>query len=211
MARLTQHAQAAVRQATEIAQVRNGRAADSEHILLALTKLYEEGTASARVLSGLGITEVLMLNTMDGFAAPGGGGAGGSDAHSITHIVTHTRWLARYFRETRADREHLLLGALWHEPPENKVLRELRLQEVTFEAAYQRLTGQVTPPELERSQPVYVPRDALERVLRVLPTFLPADASYSFNFDEELAWLGTSDQVDLEGCVQRALEETEGE
>ena len=119
----------------------------------------------------------------------------------VGYIVTHTRWLAIYLEQLPADTEHLLLGTLQHHKAESKVLRQLGL---TFEDAYAQLTGAEPPLALRPQRPLYVPAAQLEPLLRHLPDVVPDRVSYSFNFDDELAWFSSSTE-DFEVYLQRAL------
>ncbi len=99
------------------------------------------------------------------------------------------------------DTEHLLLGTLRHDKPESKVLRQLG---ATFEDVYRELTGQEPADEIRPERPVYVHEKDLAPLLRFLPEVLPAEVSYGFDFDDELAWF-TSSSGGFEAYVRRAL------
>ncbi len=178
----------------------------SEHIVLALTRLdHEEAGRAPEILARLGVTEdvvrALVERHCEGHRESNGEHDPVRAGPEVAYIVTHTRWLAIYLGQTPANGEHLLLGTLQHHKAESKVLRKLGL---SFEDAYTELTGAEPPPELRPERPLYVPEAQLAPLLRYLPDVLPEGASYSFGFDDELAWFN-SPADEFEVYVQRAL------
>ncbi len=124
--------------------------------------------------------------------------------------MSNARWIAAYLRERLVDPNRLLLGTLWHEKPESKVLREL---DASFEDAYRLVTGDDAPPEIRPERSVYVSKHQLQPLVAALPEVLPAGVSFGFAQDDETAWLSASPavdpedrEVDLAAHIARALE-----
>ena len=174
----------------------------SEHILVSLARLDRtDAGRGPEILDRLGISADVIEGLIERHCA-----AGEIDDHvragpEVGYIVTHTRWIAIYLGQARADTEHLLLGTLQHHKAESKVLRELDL---TFEAVYSALTGEEPLPELRPRRPLYVPEEQLAPLLRYLPDVLPEGVSFGFSFDDELAWFDSGAE-DFDVYVQRAL------
>ena len=174
----------------------------SEHIVLALTRLgRDEPGRGPEILDRLGITEGVVSELVERHCPPGETHEHVRAGPEVAYIVTHTRWLAIYLHQTPPDTEHLLLGTLQHHKAESKAFRELDL---TFEDAYKELTGEEPAPELRPRRPLYVPERQLAPLLRYLPDVVPAEVSYSFAFDDELAWFDSAAE-DFDVYVQRAL------
>lgn len=168
--------------------------------MLALTQL--TGERGAEILNQLGASESLLRRLIERHQPRG---LERTEVHAgpeTGYIVSNTRWLGAYLRQSLAGAEHLLLGTLWHEKPGSKVLRELP---VTFGDAYREVTGQEVPEEVRPSRSVFVSRDDLERLLRTLAEVLPAGVRYGFSFDDDLAWFSTDSDIDLRDYVRRAL------
>jgi len=100
------------------------------------------------------------------------------------------------------DTEHLLLGVLSDDWPEDKLLADLALR---FEDVYRELTGEAPPQELIPPRSVIIPISDFETAIRMLPKVLPAGVSCSHRFGEQRAWFDTSSDIDLEDYVKRAL------
>jgi len=89
----------------------------------------------------------------------------------IERVHIHARWLAAHFGQRAQDTEHLLLGVLSDEDPQNKIFRDVGLR---FEDAYQELTGEPPSKELLPPRDVIIPIGDFKTALRMLPKVLPA-------------------------------------
>ncbi len=202
MARLTQKTEAVLRLAVEEATELEHPVWGSEHVLLALTKgTGEDSGRPAEILNQLGVTEARLRELIDRHGLSRMERAierrdHVCAGHETAYIVNHARWLAAYLRQPLADPEHLLLGTLWHDKPESKVLRDLQ---VSFEEAYRQLTGEEAGQEIAPSRSVYVSRRDLEPVVGALQALLPAGVWFGFAQDDELAWFSAHPDVDAEG------------
>ena len=213
MAGLTHKTSAVLRRAAQEASALDHPIWGSEHVLLQLAASENGGRAGA-MLERMGVTETRLRELLERHGIPVPNREVGQVDHvlaanEVTLIVNNTRWIAAYLHQRLADPEHLLLGTLWQEKPESKVLRELA---ASFEAAYRHLTGDDPPDELRPARSVYVGRAELDRLVGRLSEVLPAGVSFGFAYDEEIAWFSASPEcdaegrhVDLEGCIERAL------
>ena len=212
---LTETTRRVMRQAYEEARKRGDREWNREHVLLALCQLGPgEGGRGAVVLERLGMSERWLREAIDLRRPPGPEldetplHAGGSPnqqvyaAHRIERVYIHARWLAAQFGQRAQDTEHVLLGVLSDDDPQDKIMRDLGLR---FEDAYEELTGEPPSRELLPPRAVVVPIGDFYKALRHLHKVLPAGVSSSHNFDDEYGWFGTSSDIDLEPYVREAL------
>ena len=212
---LTENTQRVLRLAYEEARKRGDREYDREHLLLALCQLSgEPGVRGAAILERLGMDERRVREVIDHHRPPRPeldetpletGGPPNQQvfaAHMIERVALHARWLAAHFGQRAQDTEHLLLGVLSDEDPQDRILRDLALR---FEDAYQELTGEPPTRELVPPRDVIVPIDDFYTALRILPKVLPAGVSCGHNFDDQYGWFGTSSEIDLEHYVRKAL------
>lgn len=213
--RITEDSRRVVKLAVDEARKRGDREWGREHVLLALSQLSDEpDIRGAKVLGRLGIDERRVREALDRHRPPGpeldetpleAGGPPNQQtfaAHETERVYIHTRWLAAHFGRRTADTEHLLLGVLADNRPEDRVLGDLG---VRFEDVYHALTGAPPAEEITPWRPVVIPIEDFNSALRMLPKVLPAGVTYSFNFDDERAWFYTDWDVDLEDYIERAL------
>lgn len=212
---ITENTRRVFRLAAEEARRRGDREYGREHLLLALCQLSgEPDLRGAAILERLGMDEGRVREVIDRHRPPRPeldetplepGGPPNQQvypAHVIERVYIHGRWLAAHFGQRATDTEHLLLGVLSDEDPQNKILRDLGLR---FEDAYRELTGELPPRELVPPRDVIIPIGDFETALRMLPKVLPAGVYCSHNFDDQYAWFSTSSDIDLEPYVRKAL------
>ena len=216
---LSKASEEAIALAVEEASDLGHRSWASEHVLLALAQL--GAVRAGEILNALGATESRIRELLIRHrppetprrerAKPNPSGESRPPtvptAADFERVWLHTRWLAAYFRPSRADTVHLLLGTLWDEKPDRKVFRELGLR---FEDVYREATGREPPDEVLPPRAVYVSKEDLMPVVRALPQVLPAGASFGFAEDDECAWLTTHSDIDLSDYVGRALASANG-
>ncbi|HEV2060583.1 MAG TPA: Clp protease N-terminal domain-containing protein [Solirubrobacteraceae bacterium] len=213
--RITEDSRRVVKLAVDEARKRGDHEWGREHVLLALCQLSDEPEMrGAKVLGRLGIDERRVREALDRYRPPGpeldetpleAGGPPNQQtfaAHEIERVFMHTRWLAAHFGRRAADTEHLLLGVLAEDRPEDRVLADLG---VRFEDVYHALTGAPPAEEIAPCRPVVIPIEDFNSALRMLPKVLPAAVTYSFNFDDKQAWFYTDWDVDLEDYIKLAL------
>ncbi len=213
--RITENTQRVSKLAAEEARKRGDREWDREHVLLALCQLSgEPGVRGGEILDRLDIDERCVREAIDRHRPPAPeldetplepGGPPNQQtfvAHQIERVWIHSRWVAGHFDQRAADTEHLLLGVLSDDHPEDKILADLGIR---FEDAYRELTGELPPEALIPPSSVILPIDDYTTALRMLPKVLPAGVSCSHNFDEKRAWFSTSSDIDLEAYMKRAL------
>lgn len=200
---LTEKAGETLRLASEDARKLGHPTWDSEHILLALTTLGgERAVPGAAIRSHLDVTEPRVRGLIERHIPCAAERDEIYASHQIERVHLHARWIAAYLGRVRTDTDHLLLGVLWDEQPENKVLRDLG---ISFVDVYQEVTGGPPPEEVAPPKLVYISEDHLTTLLGTLPAVLPSGVSFSFACDDERAWFSTHSDIDLELYVRRAL------
>lgn len=218
MARLAEQVDGTLKLASEEAIRFGHRCWGSEHIMLGLTLANGEGEGrAAEILDQLRITEGHIRGLIERYRPSDAEREGGAErepaaapvqrvfaAPEVGYIISNTRWVAAYLGSSLAGTEHLLLGTLWFEKSESKVLRDLA---VTFEDAYRKTTGQEPPDEIRPLRPVYVsPFGDINALVRALNEILPAGSSLRFAFDDERAWFSTSPEtIELQDYIPQAL------
>jgi hypothetical protein len=113
----------------------------------------------------------------------------------------------------RYEPEHVLLSLLWDpHSVQNGMLRELGTSRADVEQALGRLGVSVPPidlpPEDERlwGERVWFPPDRFELVLSQVPSRLPEDSPFGFNFTADgRAWVQAGADVDLQSIVDDVL------
>lgn len=204
MTRFSDGVQAASKLASEEARAFGHPWWGSEHLLLALTQVERDDPDSAAgILARLDVTESRIRALLYRHHPPVDGqddeirGSG----PEIGYVFTHARWIAVHLEDRVAGTRHLLLGTLFHEKAESRVLRELG---VTFEDAYREATGRRPAKALTPERSVFVPVEELQGLLATLPKVLPEGRCFGWANDDELAWFVTSDDYDLDHYVQYA-------
>jgi len=186
---------------------------DREHLLLALCQLGDEpAVRGGNILMRLGFDESRVRAAIDRHRPPrpeldesppeADGPPNPFPGHMVERVYIHARWLAAHFGQRAADTEHLLLGVLSDEDPQNRIFRDLG---VRFEDAYHELASQAPPRELVPPRAVIIPIADFRTALRMLPKVLPTGVSCGHNFDDEYGWFSTSADIDLQCYVERAL------
>ena len=204
MTRLSDGVHAASKLASEEARGFGNPHWGSEHLLLALTQVERDDPDSAAgILARLDVTESRIRALLYRHHPPVDGqedeirGSG----PEVGFVFTHARWIAVHLEDRVAGTRHLLLGTLFHEKAESRVLRELG---ITFDDAYRAATGRRPPPALTPERSVFVPVEQLDGLLATLPKVLPVGRSFGYAYDDELAWFSPMSNYDLDHYVQYA-------
>lgn len=205
MSSLSAEVEDTLRVASEEARKLGHRSWGSEHVVLALAaENAQRGRRPVEILNQLGIRESRVRGLIERHCPSDLEADEVFAGAEVAYIVTNTRWIAAYLEAVVAEPEHLLLGTLWYEKPESKVLRNL---EVAFEDAYREMTGQQPPDTIRPVRPVYVypPPGDLSAFVRALHAVLPGEATFGFAFDDERAWFSPSPEtIDLEEYIPKA-------
>lgn len=189
----------------------------SDHILLAIVRQSNgPSNAALRTLQDAGVTPD-QLQRLIVSQEPPDATAASQVQPSITaeaeEVVRRGQWLAALMQRDQMTVEDLLLGILWTRDS----LAALVLEKfgLTFEDAYQQLTGKPPPqeivpslsPNIEYGPPVYIANRDFNQILSGLPEVLPPGTPYAFNEDEDgRIWFCAEKGIHLEEYIERALD-----
>ena len=227
--RFTREAKHSLKLAEEEARSLNHHWVGTEHLLLALVRMVEEGASSGgaealrRSLASSDV-DVSTVRRRVVEAVPSESEVESDSALKLTpkmtRILVRAQELATEDSRDLADTEHFLLGMFWEAGglgdrvlehmgiTSGKLVEYLSSQDVSDSP----ISPQVVPPprvEHDYNKTVTVSLEDLGILFRKLPSILPSDAPLAWNIspDGESAWISSVENVALEDSVRQALAE----
>lgn len=215
--------------AEEEARKLNHHWVGTEHLLLALVHMVEEGTSSGgvealrRSMTSSGIDGSTIRRRIVEIVPPESEIEPDSEVKltsMMSSVLVRARKLATEDSRSLAGTEHLLLGMFWEAGgvsdyvlhhmgiTSEKLVGYLSSQEVLNSPIGPRV---VPPPRVERhyGRRVTVPPEDLKVLLRKLRDLLPSHAPLAFNTstDGKSAWIASAEDVNLEDYLRQAQAE----
>ena len=227
--RFTREAEHSLELAEEEARNLDHNWVGTEHLLLALVRMVEEGALSGgvealrRSLESSGIDGSTVRRRVVAAVPPESEVEPDSEVEltpKMTRILVRAQELATENSQDLASTEHFLLGMFWEAGGLGD--RVLEHMGITSEKLVEYLSRQdvldspisprvFPPPRVEHNynKAVTVSPEDLEVLLRKLPNILPSDAPLAFNIspDGESAWIASAENVQLENSIRQALTE----